>query len=130
MGQQQFRRVKSGVKKGNRSKSFRLAEEVRKAKREGDRDKAVSAFIRNIQQDVIALAMDVGDGGDNQLARIQRRLDSEPGYLPTLTECLPIINAAALYAELNDLDSGSLRDRLIAEEGDDLPDSLADPGEI
>lgn len=120
---EQFRRVK----KGKRSKTFRLAEEVRKAKVENERDHAVATFIRNIQNDVVALAMDEIQG-DARLDAIRRRLRADPDYLPPIEVCAGIVQAAVFYATINNLDT-ELSDRLRAVDAD-LPDSLHDPDDL
>lgn len=125
MSEQQFRRVR----KGKKSKTFRLAEEIRKAKTEVDRDDAVITFIRNIQKAAIELATTHGATGDPRLDNIRRRLEQDPEYAPTIEVCAGLVTAAVFYAEVHGLDSG-LKNRLIAMDGDDLPDSLQDPDEL
>lgn len=122
---EQFRRVRTG----KRSQTFRLAEQVRAAKVESDRDAAVIDLIQSVQDAVLRIAM-TGLGGDAQLAQIRVRATENPNYRPPIDQCARIVLAAALYADVNDIDSQSLRDRLIAIEGDDLPDSLQDPDTI
>jgi hypothetical protein len=122
---EQFRRVRTG----KRSQTFRLAEQVRAAKVESERDDAVIDLIQSVQDAVLRIAM-TGIGGDAQLAQIRVRATADENYRPPIDVCARIVMAAALYADVNDLDSGTLRDRLIAIERDDLPDSLQDPDTI
>lgn len=123
---EQFRRVKKGKKRS----TYRLASQVRDAKEEADTDTTIERFYGGLISLVVGLCEQMPIGRDVTVDLVKARLIDDPTFRPTDAQVARVVHSVLLYVSINKEQSETLRARLIRQEGDDLPDSLADPGDL
>lgn len=106
-----------------------LDAEIKKVKPSVDTESLLLGFSASLTLAVIDLVERMPMGVNPWIDQIKRKFLYFPNYTPTASECMAVAKQALLYREMQGNRSG-LRQRLLAQDGEDMPDSLADPEDL
>jgi len=122
---------KSKVKKGSRSKSARLKDQLRAIPQEIEDHQIVALYLREVSLITIDFMERFGKGEHRFFKEFRKHLKDDPDWIPDVKDIMSVLAACAHYAETYSGDSGTPRQRRRAMikrlMADDLPDSLDEP---